>query len=81
MENERKNELLWMSGVYMTRAIGACFSSEKDPQPYPDKPFSLGGEEKDEMPEDEEIQRTPQYIHMLDWMNNVNKQKRGENDG
>ena len=82
LENERKNELLWMSGVYITRAIGACFSNENNPNPYPEKPFSLGEAEKEEeMPTDDEIQRTPQYIHLLDWMNNVNKQKRGENDG
>lgn len=81
LENERKNELLWMAGAYVREAIASTFSSENDPHSYPDKPFDLGLRNKDEDMTVEEIQRTPQYIHFVDWVNNVNKQKRGENDG
>lgn len=84
IEKERKNELLWLSGIYIGRAISSCFSNEDEG--YPTEPFDIGlREKKEETPAEEmtkeEIQRTPQFVAVLDWAYKVNKQKRGENDG
>lgn len=77
LENERKNELLWIAGVYTAKAIGCCLSDES---PYPTKPFDLGETKEEETDEDkelttEEIRRTPGFVNVLEWANRVNKQK------
>lgn len=82
IENERKNELLWIAGAYVHEAIAACLSTEKNPYSYPSKPFDLHlREEVKEELTDEEIQKTPEFVYMLDKMNTINKQKRGEHNG
>lgn len=85
LENERKNELLWIAGIYTARAISSCLATEEHPNPYPKEPFSLNGTKEEETEEqeltDKEIQKTPDFIRVMEWANKVNKQKRGENDG
>ena len=43
MRNERKNQELWLQGLYFYNALGAIMPAEKgQEQPkYPEKPFSL----------------------------------------
>lgn len=85
IENERKNELLWIAGAYVLEAIQTCLSTEKNPHRYPTEPFDLKLRPEEEVVEtemtDEEIQKTPQFVNVLDWMERVNKEKRGENNG
>lgn len=78
INTERKNELLWMGGAYMTRAIASCLSTEADP--YPSKPIDLGLRREKEMT-DEEIQKTPQYAKVMNWMFAVNKQFKVKTNG
>ena len=89
IETEKKNETLWLEGMYIYQAILLSAPrlnsiQPKEPLPYPEKPFELGlskvrEEEKDvtEM-SDQEIQKTPQYARVLEWALTVNKQKKGE---
>lgn len=84
LENERKNELLWMAGVYTLRAIQSSISDESEP--YPERPFDLNLRREEEEEEEqemtvEEIQKTPQFVYMLEWANRVNKHKQGEQNG
>ena len=84
IENERKNELLWIAGAYVRDAIQSCFSTEQNPHPYPGEPYDLhlrDAIEEEKEPTVEEIQKTPQFVAIVDWMNRVNKQKEGENNG
>lgn len=82
IENERKNELLWIAGAYVCEAIATCLSTDKNPHPYPAQPFDLHlREDTEEELTDEEIQKTPEFVYMLDKMNTINKQKRGEHNG
>lgn len=75
LENERKNELLWLAGAYTAHAIQATLSSDA---PYPSKPFDLNlraEEEEEHELTDKEIQQTRQFATVLDWAMRVNKQK------
>ena len=78
INNERKNELLWINGIYMTRAITACLS--KDGDPYPTEPFKLGlSPQEEEEATVEEIQKSKQFATVMNWALTVNKQKEKEN--
>ena len=83
LENERKNELLWLAGVYTLNAVQSSLS-DKEEHKYPNKPFDLQlrhEEDQDGEPTDEDIQKSQEFAKVLDWMYRVNKQKQGEHNG
>ena len=52
-EQREKTEFLnlssWLNGIYMTRAIAACFSKDEK---YPEKPIDLGNDKVESTPEE-----------------------------
>ena len=83
LENERKNELLWIAGAYVANAIASCLSNDESNR-YPSKPFDLqlAHEEEEETEHTvEEIQKSPEFAHVLEWAMTVNKQRKGEQNG
>ena len=45
LERERKNQELWLQGIYFLKALG-CALHGSDESPYPDKPVPLTDEER-----------------------------------
>lgn len=87
MEMERKNEVLWLQGMYVYQAIlltAPRLNSIKPEQPedYPQKPFDLGLYTKEaEALTDEEIRKTPEFARVVEWAMAVNKQRQGKKNG
>lgn len=79
---EKQNEMLWIQGAYVYQAIllaAPRLNSLKpeEPLPYPLKPFDLGlsKTEDEDVPTDEEIQKSPEFNKVMEWAMTVNKQK------
>lgn len=91
IELQEENERLWLQGMYVYQSmllVAPSFNDVKprEPQEYPSKPFDLGLETEDEKTEERElskneIQATPQFIKVVEWMYTVNRQKQGETNG
>ena len=80
---EKQNEMLWIQGAYVYQAIllaAPRLNSIKpeEPLPYPEQPFDLvlsKVNEKEDIPTDEETQKSPEFNKVMEWAINVNKQK------
>lgn len=86
IKNERENERLWLQGAYVYQAILLTAPrlnslQPKEPEPYPTEPFDLGLRKAEEEPmmTDEEIQKSPDFVKVLEWAMRVNKQKESKN--
>lgn len=88
LENERRNELMWLGGAYVYQAILLSAPrlnsiQPKEPEPYPERPFDLGlnHEREDDELTDEEIRKTPEFARVMEWAITVNRQKQGKANG
>ena len=53
--NQRRNEELWLQGVYIAEAIASVLSGKQHPHKYPKKPFELYPKPKDPKTERQKI--------------------------
>ena len=86
IEKEKENERLWLLGLYVYQSILLTAPrlnsiQPKEPIEYPNKPIDLmlrneSEEEEEREMTKEEVQASPKYIRILDWMMTVNKQRK-----
>lgn len=55
LRNQKKNEELWLQGIYISEAIAAVLSDKKNKHKYPKEPFDLYPKPKDPETERQKI--------------------------
>ena len=55
LRNERKNEEMWLHGIYIMEAVATVMSDKKHKHKYPTKPLDIIPKEKDPQTERQKI--------------------------